>query len=349
MATKYAEVVLAVHYRERDKNGEPVGGPMYAIKNGLGPRWAWLGALFALFGGLAGFGIGNMVQANSMAQALESNYAVDVRLTGVITTLIVAVVILGGIRRIGKVAASLVPFMCVVYVLAGLMVLALNLSALPAAFSLIFTHAFTPSAATGGFAGAAVMMAIQYGVARGIFSNEAGLGTAGIAQAAGTSDNPVRSGLIGMMGTFIDTIIVCTITGLAIVASGVWDSGQRGAALSIAAFESALPGIGGHILSFSLLLFTFTTILGWSYIGERCWSYLFGIKTILPFRIFWVVAVYAGATAQLELVWAIADILNGLMAVPNLIALILLSPVVVGLTKSYFANRSVEEVGREKN
>lgn len=342
MATKYAEVVLAVHYRERDKNGEPVGGPMYAIKNGLGPRWAWLGALFALFGGLAGFGIGNMVQANSMAQALESNYAVDVRLTGMITTLIVAVVILGGIRRIGKVAASLVPFMCVVYVLAGLMVLALNLSALPAAFSLIFTHAFTPSAATGGFAGAAVMMAIQYGVARGIFSNEAGLGTAGIAQAAGTSDNPVRSGLIGMMGTFIDTIIVCTITGLAIVASGVWDSGQRGAALSIAAFESALPGIGGHILSFSLLLFTFTTILGWSYIGERCWSYLFGIKTILPFRIFWVVAVYAGATAQLELVWAIADILNGLMAVPNLIALILLSPVVVGLTKSYFANRSVE-------
>ncbi|MGB3608857.1 MAG: sodium:alanine symporter family protein [Cellvibrio sp.] len=340
MATKYSEVVLAVHYRERDKNGEPVGGPMYAIKNGLGPRWTWLAALFALLGGLAGFGIGNMVQANSMAQALESNFAVDVRLTGFITMLVVAVVILGGIRRIGKVAASLVPLMCVVYVLAALAVLIVNFSEIPAAFSLIFAHAFTPAAATGGFAGAAVMVAIQYGVARGIFSNEAGLGTAGIAQAAGTSDNPVRSGLIGMMGTFIDTIIVCTMTGLAIITSGVWDSGERGAALSIAAFESALPGVGGHILTCSLLLFTFTTILGWSYIGERCWSYLLGIKTILPFRIFWVIVVYWGATAQLELVWSIADILNGLMAIPNLIALILLSPVVLGLTKSYFANRA---------
>ena len=343
MATKYSEVVLAVHYRERDTNGEHVGGPMYAIKNGLGPRWAWLAALFALFGGLAGFGIGNMVQANSMAQALESSFAVDVRLTGFLTMIIVAAVILGGIRRIGKVAASLVPFMCVVYVLTAIVVLFINLSAIPAAFSLIFTHAFTPAAATGGFAGAAVMAAIRYGVARGIFSNEAGLGTAGIAQAAGTSDNPVRSGLIGMMGTFIDTIIICTMTGLAIISSGVWSSGESGAALSIAAFESALPGIGGHVLTLSLILFTFTTILGWSYIGERCWSYLFGVKTILPFRIFWVIAVYWGATAQLDFVWLLADTLNGLMAVPNLIALIILSPVVVGLTRSYFAQRDSQE------
>lgn len=343
MATKYSEVVLAVHYRERDKNGEHVGGPMYAIKNGLGPRWAWLAALFALFGGFAGFGIGNMVQANSMAQALESSFAVDVRLTGFLTMIIVAAVILGGIRRIGKVAASLVPFMCVVYVLTAIVVLFINLSAIPAAFSLIFTHAFAPAAATGGFAGAAVMAAIRYGVARGIFSNEAGLGTAGIAQAAGTSDNPVKSGLIGMMGTFIDTIIICTMTGLAIISSGVWSSGESGAALSIAAFESALPGIGGHVLTLSLILFTFTTILGWSYIGERCWSYLFGVKTILPFRIFWVIAVYWGATAQLDFVWLLADTLNGLMAVPNLIALIILSPVVVGLTRSYFAQRGSQE------
>ena len=348
MATKYSEVVLAVHYRERDQNGEHVGGPMYAIKNGLGPRWAWLAALFALFGGLAGFGIGNMVQANSMAQALESSFAIDVRLTGVLTMVIVAAVILGGIKRIGKVAASLVPFMCVVYVATAIVVLIINVSAIPAAFSLIFTHAFTPAAATGGFAGAAVMAAIRFGVARGIFSNEAGLGTAGIAQAAGTSNNPVKSGLVGMMGTFIDTLIICTMTGLAIISSGVWSSGESGAALSIAAFESALPGIGGHVLTVSLILFTFTTILGWSYIGERCWSYLFGVKTILPFRIFWVIAVYWGATAQLDFVWLLADTLNGLMAIPNLIALILLSPVVVGLTRSYFAHDSrVESAQKE--
>ena len=348
MATKYSEVVLAVHYRERDQNGEHVGGPMYAIKNGLGPRWAWLAALFALFGGLAGFGIGNMVQANSMAQALESSFAIDVRLTGVLTMVVVATVILGGIKRIGKVAASLVPFMCVIYVVTALIVLIINVSAIPAAFSLIFTHAFTPAAATGGFAGAAVMAAIRFGVARGVFSNEAGLGTAGIAQAAGTSNNPVKSGLVGMMGTFIDTIIICTMTGLAIISSGVWSSGESGAALSITAFESALPGVGGHVLTVSLILFTFTTILGWSYIGERCWSYLFGVKTILPFRIFWVIAVYWGATAQLDFVWLLADTLNGLMAIPNLIALILLSPVVVGLTRSYLAHEtSVESTQKE--
>lgn len=347
MATKYSEVVLAVHYRERDKNGEHVGGPMYAIKNGLGPRWAWLAGMFAIFGGLAGFGIGNMVQANSMAQALESSFNVDVRLTGLLTTIIIAMVILGGIRRIGKVAASLVPFMCVVYVLTALVVLVINFSAIPQAFALIFTHAFTPAAATGGFAGAAVMAAIRFGVARGIFSNEAGLGTAGIAQAAGTSDSPVKSGLIGMMGTFIDTIIICSMTGLAIIASGVWTSGESGAALSIAAFETALPGFGGNLLTISLALFTFTTILGWSYMGEKCWSYLLGVKAVLPFRILWVIAIYWGATAQLDFVWLMADTLNGLMALPNLIALILLSPVVVSLTKAYFSKTGAEYTLRQ--
>ncbi len=339
MATKYSEVVLAVHYREKDEQGEYIGGPMYAIKNGLGKHWAWLGFLFAFFGGLAGFGIGNMVQANSMAEVLESTFHIERWITGLVSTIIVALVILGGVRRIAKVSASLVPFMCVGYVVISLIVLAIYIDKIPEAFSLIFIHAFTPTAAVGGFAGSAVMMAMQYGIARGIFSNEAGLGTAGIAQAAGTTNSPVRSGLIGMIGTFIDTIIICSMTGLAIICSGVWTSGERGASLSSAAFESALPGIGGYLLAIALLVFTFTTILGWSYYGEKCWIYLAGRKSVMPFRVLWVVAVFGGAVLQLDFVWLLADTLNALMAIPNLIALLLLSPVVLKLTKDYFANR----------
>ncbi|WP_312389830.1 alanine/glycine:cation symporter family protein, partial [Stutzerimonas nitrititolerans] len=267
MATKYCEVVLAVHYREKDDRGEHVGGPMYAIKNGLGKKWLWLGGAFAIFGGLAGFGIGNMVQVNSMAHALQTTFNVPLWVTGLATMVVVGLVILGGIKRIGKVAAALVPFMCVAYIIAGIVVLVVNVDAIPTAFNLIFTHAFTPIAATGGFAGAAVMAAIRFGVARGIFSNEAGLGTAGIAQAAGTTTSSVRSGIIGMMGTFIDTIIICSITGLAIICSGVWTSGESGAALSAAAFEQAMPGIGGAVLTVALVVFAFTTILGWSYFG----------------------------------------------------------------------------------
>lgn len=336
MATKYSEIVLAVHYREKDERGEYIGGPMYAIKNGLGKSWAWLGFVFAIFGGLAGFGIGNMVQSNSMAEVLESTFHIERWVTGLVTTIIVALVILGGIKRIAKVSSSLVPFMCVGYVLMSLVVLCIYADRIPAAFSLIFTHAFTPSAATGGFAGAAVMMAMQYGVARGIFSNEAGLGTAGIAQAAGTTNSPVRSGLIGMIGTFIDTIIICSMTGLTIICSGVWTSGEKGASLSAAAFESALPGVGSYLLSIALLIFTFTTILGWSYYGEKCWIYIAGRKTVLPFRILWVLAVFGGAVFQLDFVWLLADTLNALMAIPNLVALLLLCPVVLNLTKDYF-------------
>lgn len=337
MATKYCEVVLAVHYREKDDRGEHVGGPMYAIKNGLHKRWLWLGGAFAIFGGLAGFGIGNMVQVNSMALALESTFAVPLWVTGLVTMLFVGLVILGGIKRIGAVAAALVPFMCVAYVIAGIVVLVVHAAELPAAFDLIFTHAFSPIAATGGFAGAAVMAAIRFGVARGIFSNEAGLGTAGIAQAAGTTKSSVRSGLIGMMGTFIDTIIICSITGLAIICSGVWTGGESGAALSAAAFESAMPGVGAALLTIALVVFAFTTILGWSYFGEKCWEFLVGTKAIWPFRIIWVLAVPFGAIAQLDFAWLLADTLNGLMAIPNLVALLLLSPVVVKLTKEYFA------------
>lgn len=342
MATKYCEVVLAVHYREKDDRGEHVGGPMYAIKNGLGKRWIWLGGAFAIFGGLAGFGIGNMVQVNSMALALEATFSVPLWVTGLVTMLFVGLVILGGIKRIGAVAAALVPFMCVAYIIAGIVVLVVHAAEIPAAFDLIFTHAFSPIAATGGFAGAAVMAAIRFGVARGIFSNEAGLGTAGIAQAAGTTKSSVRSGLIGMMGTFIDTIIICSITGLAIICSGVWTGGESGAALSAAAFESAMPGVGAALLTIALVVFAFTTILGWSYFGEKCWEFLVGTKAIWPFRVIWVIAVPFGAIAQLDFAWLLADTLNGLMAIPNLVALLLLSPVVVKLTKEYFArNRAV--------
>jgi alanine or glycine:cation symporter, AGCS family len=325
-----------VHYREQDEAGEFIGGPMYAIKNGLTKKWSWLGFLFAIFGGLAGFGIGNMVQANSMAEVLESSFHIERWITGLVAMVVVATVLLGGIQRIAKVSASLVPFMCVGYVLMSLVVLVIFSDRIPAAIALIFESAFTPVAATGGFAGAAVIMAIQYGVARGIFSNEAGLGTAGIAQAAGTTLSPVRSGLIGMIGTFVDTIIVCTLTGLTIICSGVWSSGIKGASLSSAAFESALPGIGGYLLSIALLVFTFTTILGWAYYGEKCWIYLAGRKTVLPFRLLWVVAVFGGAVFQLDFVWLLADTLNALMAIPNLIALLLLSPVVLSLTRKYF-------------
>ncbi len=340
MATKYAEVVLAVHYRDVDAAGDCSGGPMYAIKNGLGKSWRWLGVVFAIFGGLAGFGIGNMVQSNSMAEVIRVTFGIETWITGLFTTLVVAMVVLGGIKRIAKVAASLVPFMCLAYIFMSAVVLVSYASEVPAAFSLIFTHAFTPAAASGGFAGAAVLMAIQYGVARGIFSNEAGLGTAGIAQAAAVTNSPVRSGLIGMTGTFIDTIVICTLTGLVIICTGVWDGGERGASLSSLAFESALPGIGSYLLALALVIFTFTTILGWSYYGERCWIYLAGKKSVLPFRVIWVVAVFAGAVFHLDFVWLLADTLNALMAIPNLVSLLLLSSVVLKLTRDYFAEKN---------
>jgi AGCS family alanine or glycine:cation symporter len=337
MATKYAEAVLAVRYREIDDNGNYVGGPMYYIKNGLGQRWRWLGTTFAVFGAIAGFGIGNTIQANSVADVLHSSFAIPPLVTGICIAIIVAFVLIGGIRRIADVAGSLVPFMALSYVGAGLVVLALNITQLPAAFNLIFTHAFTPIAASGGFAGAAVWAAIRYGVARGIFSNEAGLGSTPIAHAAAATNNPVRQGTIAMMGTLIDTLVVCSITGLVIIVSGVWTSGENGASLSSAAFESALPGVGNYVVTFGLSIFAFTTILGWSVYGEKCVEYLFGVKAITPFRILWVLAIPVGATAQLSFMWLVADTLNAMMAIPNLVALLLLSPVVFRLTREYFA------------
>lgn len=339
MATKYAEAVCAVKYRETDELGNFVGGPMYYIKNGLSKKWYWLAPTFALFGAIAAFGIGNGVQANSVAEALESNFSVPTQITGVILMVLTASVILGGIGRIGSVAGKLVPFMAVSYIIAGLLVLILNADALAGAISLVFTHAFTASAAEGGFAGAAVWMAIRFGVARGVFSNEAGLGSAPIAHAAAATSGPVKQGLVAMLGTFIDTIIVCSITGLAIIASGVWTSGERGAALTSLAFESTLPGIGGALIAVALSIFAFTTILGWSFYGEKCVGFFFGSKALVPYRVLWIVMIYVGATADLGLIWLIADTLNAMMAVPNLIALLLLSPVVFKLTKEYFADK----------
>ena len=333
MATKYAEAVLAVHYRETDANGQHVGGPMYYIRNGLGPRWAWLATAFAVFGAIAGFGIGNTVQANSVADALHANFQVPVWLTGAVIAALVAAVLLGGIKRIGKVAGLLVPFMAVAYLSVGVLALALNISQIPAALALVFEYAFSPIAAQGGFAGAAVWAAIRFGVARGVFSNEAGLGSAPIAHAAAQTNSPTRQGFIAMLGTFIDTLIICSITGLTIIVTGVWTSGESGAALTSAAFAQALP-FGNIVVALALAIFAFTTILGWSFYGERCVAYLLGVKAIPVFRVLWVAAIPVGATVSLDFVWLLADTLNAMMALPNLIALVLLGPVVFSLSRA---------------
>jgi len=343
MATKYAEAVCAVKYREVDALGNHVGGPMYYIKNGLSKKWAWMAPAFAGFGAIAGFGIGNTVQANSVADVLNSSYGIPTWATGLLLLVLVGAVILGGIKRIAQVAGKLVPFMAIAYLLAGLVILGVNVAEIPAAFGLIFTHAFTPTAATGGFAGAAVWAAIRFGVARGVFSNEAGLGSAPIAHAAAQTKGPVNQGLVAMLGTFIDTLIICTITGMAIITSGAWTSGETGASLTSAAFESTIPGVGGHIVTIALAIFAFTTMLGWSFYGEKCVAYLFGVKSIMPFRILWCLAAPLGAMANLGFIWLLADTLNALMAIPNLIALVLLSPVVFQVTREFFASDGASE------
>lgn len=337
MATKYAEAVLAVRYRETDEQGNHIGGPMFYIKNGLAGHWAWLGTAFAMTGTIAGFGIGNTIQANSVADVLEKQFDLSPLVSGPVIAILVALVLIGGIKRIAEVAGKLVPVMAISYLIAGVLVLVIKADSLPDAFSLIFNHAFTPVAAEGGFAGAAVWAAVRFGVARGIFSNEAGLGSAPIAHAAAATDNPVRQGTIAMLGTFIDTLVICSITGLVIIVSGSWTSGANGASLSSHAFETVLPGIGGYIVSIGLSVFAFTTIIGWSFYGEKCAEYLFGIRAIIPFRLLWVLSIPVGATLNLSFIWLVADTLNALMAIPNLIALLLLSPVVFKLTRDYFS------------
>lgn len=340
MATKYAEAVLAVRFREVDERGLHVGGPMYYIRAGMGPAWAWLGGLFAAFGMIAAFGIGNMVQANSVADAAQTSFAIPPWLTGAVMAVLVAAVILGGIRRIAEVASRLVPVMAVAYVGGALIVIALHADRVPEAVALIVADAFRGSAAAGGFAGATVWAALRFGVARGVFSNEAGLGSAPIAHAAARTNDPVRQGKIAMLGTFIDTLVICSMTALVIVTSGVWTeidpatgSAWTGAALSSRAFDAGLPGFGSLVVTFGLIVFALTTVLGWSYYGERCAEYLFGVRAIAPYRWLWIAAVPAGALHPLDLVWLFADVMNGLMAVPNLIALIALSPLVFRLTR----------------
>ena len=342
MATKYAEAVLAVNYRETDEAGRKVGGPMYYIKNGLGDKWKWLGGAFALFGSLAGFGLANTVQSNAVSQVLETNFNVPTVISGIVMAVLVGGVLLGGIKRIASVAGKLVPFMAALYMTATFIILVMNAPAIPAAIILVVDSAFNGAAATGGFAGATLMLALRMGIARGIFSNEAGLGSAPIAHAAAETNSPVRQGTIAMLGTFIDTLVICTMTGLVLIVTGVWSGEPQGAAMTLAAFTGALP-YGDIILSLCVALFAFTTMLGWSYYGERCAEFLLGTRVITPFRVLWVIGIFVGTQMSLELVWKMTDALNGLMAIPNLIALLLLSPIVFKLTREYFEKENREE------
>ncbi len=333
IATKYSEAVLAVHFREFDSLGNPVGGPMYYIKNGLGQRWKWLGGLFALFGMLAGFGIGNGVQCFEVSRTLE-NVGVPKLFTAVVLGSLVFVVIIGGIKRIANAASAIVPAMAFLYIAACLLIILNNISSVPNAFSTIFSNAFTGKAATSGTFAQVILM----GFKRGIFSNEAGLGSAPIAHASSATNHPVKQGTVAMLGTFIDTIVICTMTALVIITTGAYETGLSGSDLSIAAFNTGLNG-SGWVVTAGLVVFGFTTVLGWSLYGERCTEFLFGVKSIVPFRFVWVaVVVIASIAGDREVVWSVADTLNGLMALPNLVALILLSGTVFRLSRQYRFN-----------
>lgn len=338
MATKYGEAILAVKYRQVNYKGEISGGPMYYIEKGLG--WKWLAVLFALFGFLASFGIGNMTQANTVAGALEATFDINPWLTGFVLMVLTGLVLLGGIKSIGRVSAVFVPFMALFYLIGGGIIIVLNITEVPAAFALIVSEAFNPSAAAGG----AIGMAIRYGVARGVFSNEAGLGSAPIAAAAAKTDYPGRQALVSMTGTFLDTMIVCTVTGLAIVMSGIYTGHDNAASLTGDAFEFFLPGVGNLIVVFGIIFFAYSTIIGWSYYGEKCFGYLFGDHRSVIYKIIFVIVVMVGAGLELELVWGIADIFNALMAIPNLIALILLSGVIVNETNKFREVRRKERI-----
>lgn len=346
MATKYAEAVCAVTYREVDERGAYVGGPMYYLKNGVGAKFPILGAIlapaFAIFAALAGFGIGNGTQANAVAETMEMSFGLPREVVGVILAAIVGLVIIGGVKRIADVAGTLVPLMITLYLTAAFAVLVINIDAIPAAFSLIIESAFTPAAAAGGVLGAGFAAAIEQGFKRGIFSNEAGLGSAAIAHAAAKTNDPVRQGHIAMLGVFIDTIIVCTMTGLVIITTGLFaESGLEGAPLTSASFASVLP-FGDKIVAVSLAVFAFTTILGWSYYGERSVEYLFGVNAINPYRVFWVLAIPVGAVVSLDFIWLLADTLNAMMAIPNLIGLLILGPMVFRATRDYWARGGKE-------
>jgi AGCS family alanine or glycine:cation symporter len=336
MTLKYAECLLALNYRAFHKNGTVSAGPMYYLERGLGQKW--LGFLFALFAAVASFGIGNMVQANSVAEPLQSYFGIPKLVTGLTIGALVFAVIVGGIKRIGQVASRIVPFMALFYVLGALCVIALNLSLIPSAFAVIFHDAFTGTAATGGFVGATFARAVRFGVARGVFSNEAGLGSAPIAHGAAQTNEPVREGLVAMLGPFIDTIVICSMTALVIILTGAFREGLTGAELTAAAFSKSLPGIGGYIVAVGIVFFAFSTAISWSYYGDRSVEYLFGSASVMPYRVIYCLLLPVGATIHLNLVWTISDIFNALMAWPNLVGLLALSGVVVRHTREYFAD-----------
>ncbi len=338
MATKYAEAILAVRYRQRDGRGRMCGGPMYYLAYGLG--WRWLAAGFALFGSVAAFGIGNMVQSNSVADVLvHSKLEIPTVWTGVLLTAATAMVILGGIRSIGRATSIIVPVMIVLYLSGGTLVVLLNWRGIDDIFRLVMSQAFTGSAAAGGFMGAVVRDTIRYGVARGVFSNESGLGSAPIAAAAAQTTRPAVQALVSMTQTFIDTLIVCSITGFVIIGTGAWTSGRNGSDLTQFAFSHGLPGdSGGFIVALGLVLFAYSTILGWSYYGEKCLEYLLGERCVTPYRVLFCAAVFLGAVQPLELVWQFADAMNALMALPNLLGLLALSGVVAAETRSYLTS-----------
>lgn len=337
MATKYSEALLSVRYRVESTGGTVSGGPMYYLSRGIkGPTGRVLGTSFAAFGAIAAFGAGNMVQSNSMAQAIEGSFGVPTWASGAAITLLAALVILGGISSIGRFAGALVPTMIVVYMCSCFVVLGFHADKIPDALGMVFGDAFTGTSAAGGFAGAAVAQAIRFGVARGIFSNESGLGSAGIAAAAAQTKEPARQALVSMTQTFIDTLVVCTCTGLALIASGAWNSGHEGAMMTQYAFEQGFGAAGGFVVTISLVMFAFSTILGWSYYGEKCLDYLMGPRAVKPYRFLFIAGIFIGAVQGLDFVWTVSDVTNGLMALPNLVGLLLLSGVIVSETRSYF-------------
>lgn len=337
MGTKFFEVTLGIHFRKREPDGPMIGGPMMYISQGIKPFGRFLAICFALFGAFAAFGIGNMVQANAVAEGL-THFNISPWITGLILLFLVGLVTIGGIKRIAQVAMFCVPFMCILYMIGAIIIIFSRIDQIPSTFLSIIQYAFTPKAAIGGFAGATIKQAIRYGVARGVFSNEAGLGSASIAHATAKTDHPVRQAFWGMMEVFIDTIIMCTATALVILLTGVWTSGTTGASLTIEGFSVFYgSGIGMTLVTFSMILTAYDTILAWCFYGETCSAYLFGHgRTIrYGYRTLWLPFLIIGATVKLELVWKISDTLNGLMAVPNLIALTVLAPVVIQLIRNF--------------
>ena len=346
MATKYSEAILAVTYRIKGPNGEYSGGPMYYLEHGLGKKW--LAVLFAIFGTTASFGIGNMVQSNSVAEAVKINFSISPIISGIVMAIFVGIVILGGVKKIGKVTGYFVPVKAFFYVIAGLIIIFYHIDQVPTAFSLIFSGAFSGTAAAGGFAGAGVAAAIQIGVARGVFANEAGLGSAPIAAAAAKTNMPAKQALVSMTGTFLDTFVVCTITGLVLITTGAWQSGKTGVEATTLAFQTVFGSAGSMILGIAIILFAFSTMLGWSYYGEKCVEYLFGRKAVRYYRYIFVIVVAFGAISKLDMVWTFSDIANGLMAIPNLIGLIGLSSIVVAETNRFLKEDRVVKMSEEK-